>query len=149
MNTQIPLRRSIDRNGTHLVYQVDISGWTNEDLSPALQLHDMIICINGKSIGSMTMPELQIELDVCGPELMLVVSRFDIQENTQDSTTLEDLSMDWNDIGAGASLKRKRVSFGEDRAVRDLYELKWQSDLQNEEAEGSELSDASVLPDVF
>ncbi|KAL7539465.1 hypothetical protein ACHAXR_010606 [Thalassiosira sp. AJA248-18] len=101
--------------------QEDISGWSNETSSSGLQLHDMIICINGKSIGSMTMPELQIELDVCGPELMLVVSRFDIQEN-RDCTTLEDLAMDWNEIGAGASLKRKRVSFEDENSNRDIQE---------------------------
>jgi len=124
----------------------DISGWSNEGSSSGLKLHDMIICINGKSVGSMNMPELQIELDVCGPELMLVVSRFDIQETyvNQDSTTLKDLAMDWNDIGAGASLKRKRVSFEDDHTDRDLYELKGQSDLQNNETEEFELDDATI-----
>ena len=90
----------------------------------------MIICINGKSVGSMTMPELIIELDVCGPEMMLVVSRFDIKESVaggkKELTTLEDLAMDWNDIGAGASLKRKRVSFENDDGCSkrgDQYEM--------------------------
>ena len=90
----------------------------------------MIICINGKSVGSMTMPELIIELDVCGPEMMLVVSRFDIKESVaggrKELTTLEDLAMDWNDIGAGASLKRKRVSFENDDGGskrHDQYEM--------------------------
>ena len=65
-------------------------------MSPGLKLHDMIICINGKSIGSLTMAELLIEFDICGPEMMLVVSRFDIEEMgaSQELTTLEDLAMD-------------------------------------------------------
>ena len=80
----------------------------------------MIICVNGKSVGSMTMPELIIELDVCGPEMMLVASRFDIEESiaggNKETMTLEDLAMDWTDIGSSnnnnsSSLKRKRVSF--------------------------------------
>jgi len=91
---------------------VDISGWSQEGSSCGLKLDDMVICINGKSIGSMTMSEFQLELNVCGPELILVVSRFEIQETEdnaqQESTTLEDLAMDWHDIGAGcASPERK------------------------------------------
>jgi len=84
----------------------------------------MIICINGKSIGSMTLPELQIEVDVCGSEMLLVVSRFDIQEtdSLKELTTLEDLAMDWSDIGAGAILKTTRVSFEDDRSSGGIRE---------------------------
>lgn len=59
------------------------------------------------------MAELQIEFDVCGYEMLLTVSRFGIHEtnSSQDPETLQDLEMDWSDIGAFASLKRKRVSF--------------------------------------
>lgn len=67
----------------------------------------------------MTMPELQLEFDVCGSEMLIVLARFDIKEThrAHDITTLEDLAMDWNDIGAGASSSKKkergikRVSF--------------------------------------
>lgn len=88
----------------------------------------MIICINGKSIGSMTLPELQIELDICGSEMLLVVSRFDIQEmgSLRELTTLEDLAMDWSDIGAGAIIKTNRVSFEDDRSSGDIREQKIQ-----------------------
>ena len=91
-------------------------------MSTGLKVHDMIICINGKSIGSMTLPELQIELDVCGSEMLLVVSRFDIQEtdSLSELTTLEDLAMDWSDIGAGAVLKTNKVSFEDDRSSGDI-----------------------------
>lgn len=73
----------------------------------------MIICINGKCVGNMTLAELQIEFDVCGYEMLLTVSRFGIHEtnSNQDPTTLQDLEIDWSDIGAFASLKRKKVSF--------------------------------------
>ena len=112
--------------------QEDISGCSNDGSgSPkaGMKPHDMIICINGKSVGSMTMPELQIELDLCGPELMLVVSRFEIQVNANSNkgecTTLEDLAMDWNEIGAGCddARKRKRVSF-EEKSTKEHYELR-------------------------
>ena len=127
--------------------QVDISGWTHEGSFSGLKLHDMIVCINGKSVGSMTMLELQIELEVCGPELILVLSRFDIQvtknASNQKSMTLEDLAMDWNDIGAGcASLdKEKTVSFddfedNQNANEKDPRALQSQvSNLKNQEKE--------------
>ena len=71
--------------------------------------------MNGKPVGGMTEVELQIEMDVCGPDLLLVVSRFDVQDSNVTScanNTLEDLAMDWNDVGAGVSSTKKRVSFG-------------------------------------
>jgi hypothetical protein len=41
-----------------------------------LRLHDMILSMNGKSIGGMTELGAGIELDVCGRHLELVVSRY-------------------------------------------------------------------------
>ena len=82
----------------------------------------MIVCINGKTVSNMTMPELQLEFDVCGSEMLIVVARFDIKEThrVHDVTTLEDLAMDWNDVGAGTSSSKKkkardskRISFKE------------------------------------
>ncbi|KAL9188122.1 hypothetical protein ACHAXT_006500 [Thalassiosira profunda] len=121
----------------------DISGWMGKDGATGLKLHDMIIAVNGKSVGSMTMPELQIELDVSGPQLMLVVSRFDVHESVacagEGSTTLEDLAMDWNEIGPGAPLKRKRVSF-EDEPSDDRFEPEGHFASQNEhEGEGEDI----------
>mmetsp|Transcript_7356 Transcript_7356/g.17113 ORF Transcript_7356/g.17113 Transcript_7356/m.17113 type:complete len:1167 (+) Transcript_7356:119-3619(+) len=97
----------------------DISGWSKDN--PGLKIHDMIVCINGKTVSNMTMPELQLEFDVCGSEMLIVLARFDIKEThrAHDITTLEDLAMDWNDIGAGTSSSKKkergskRVSFEE------------------------------------
>lgn len=85
----------------------------------------MIICVNGKCVGNMTMAELHIEFDICGSEMMLTVSRFDIPENdaNEASETLQDLAMDWNDIGACSSLKRKRVSFEDDRSSSNVPHL--------------------------
>jgi len=131
---------------------MDISGWSSTDgtSSSGLKLHDMIICVNGKSVGSMTMPELIIELDVCGPEMMLIVSRFDIKESiaggNKESMTLEDLAMDWTDIGSSSnnsSLKRKRVSFeNEQLGHSDHHEMNGgRTHLQNDERAGSQLYD--------
>jgi len=89
----------------------------------------MIICVNGKSVGCMTEAELQLDLDLCGSEMMLVVARFDIKDNTIQDATLEDLAMDWNDIGAGApSRSRKKVvCFEDEESYENSYELKTHS----------------------
>eukprot|EP00984_Skeletonema_dohrnii_P013522 scaffold5596_cov132-Skeletonema_dohrnii-CCMP3373.AAC.2 len=106
----------------------DISGWTNKETPSGLQLHDMIICVNGKSVGCMTEAELQLDLDLCGSEMMLVVARFDIKDNTNQDATLEDLAMDWNDIGAGAPSRRKKVvCFEDEESYENSYELKTHS----------------------
>ena len=83
-----------------------------------LKIHDMIISVNGKTVGGMTEPEFQLELDLCGPEMMLVVCRFDIVEELnemggQGENYHCDLAMDWNCIGAIASTVQKSVSFKE------------------------------------
>ena len=76
----------------------------------------MIISVNGKSVGGMTLVEFQIELDICGPEVMLVVSRYDVNKEVVDSCThekksLSEMGMDWNDIGAVTPSVKKKVSF--------------------------------------
>lgn len=70
-----------------------------------IKVHDMIISINGKSVCGMTEAELLIELDICGPEVMLVLCRFDIIQEAvrldgQEGNPLADIAMDWNDVGA-------------------------------------------------
>ena len=77
----------------------------------------------------MTEAELQLDLDLCGSEMMLVVARFDIKDNTNQDATLEDLAMDWNDIGAGApSRSRKKVvCFEDEESYENSYELKTHS----------------------
>ena len=106
--------------------QEDISGWTNKDKPSGLQLHDMVICVNGKSVGCITEAELQIDLDICGSEMMLVVARFDIKGNTNQDVTLEDLAMDWNDIGAGAPPRKKVVCFEGEESSDHRHELNTQ-----------------------
>jgi len=71
----------------------------------------------------MTEAELQIDLDICGSEMILVVARFDIDGNTNQNVTLEDLAMDWNDIGAGAPSRKKIVCFEDDESSEHVSEL--------------------------
>lgn len=116
--------------------------------SSGLKLHDMIICINGKSISNLTMAELLIEFDVCGPEMMLVVSRFDIKKDAnRELTTLEDLAMDWNDIGAGAT--RGRIFSSEnDYNSGELCELDDQHGVQSSDKEGFDMDGAESGPNL-
>lgn len=71
----------------------------------------MVLCINGKTVGGMTEFEFQIEMDLCGPSMTLVVSRFDILESAfatdQRNNGLRDLAMDWTDVGAGILFSNK------------------------------------------
>ena len=73
----------------------------------------MIISVNGKSVGGMTEAEFQIELDICGSEVMLVVSRYDVDKESSNygENTLSEIGMDWNDIGAVTPSVKKKVSF--------------------------------------
>ena len=83
----------------------------------------MIICVNGKSVGCMTEAELQLDLELCGSEMMLVVARFDIEGNTNQDVTLADLAMEWNDIGAGAHPRKKTVCFEDEESSENRYDL--------------------------
>jgi len=83
----------------------------------------------------------------------LVVSRFDIKESiaggNKESMTLEDLAMDWTDIGSSSSsnnssLKRKRVSFENEQlgsSTSDRHEVNGServgSQLNNDDEESS------------
>eukprot|EP00986_Skeletonema_menzelii_P006967 scaffold2632_cov124-Skeletonema_menzelii.AAC.15 len=101
----------------------DISGWTDKGAPVGLQLHDMIICVNGKSVGCMTEAELQLDLELCGSEMTLVVARFDIEGNIDQDVTLADLAMEWNDIGAGAHPRKKTVCFEDEESSINRYDL--------------------------
>jgi hypothetical protein len=74
----------------------------------------MLISINGKQVGGMTEFSLKLELEICGPFLMLVISKYrfsnegrnqDCQAESQyirqlDVIANDDRRLDWTDIGA-------------------------------------------------
>lgn len=84
------------------------------DGSAGLRVNDMILCVNGKVVGGMTETGLSIELDVCGPQLVIVVSRYKhgpnarkhVAEEESNAWRAGDESMnagrlqDWTEIGA-------------------------------------------------
>ncbi len=100
----------------------------------------MILCMNGKIVGGMTEFEFQIEMDLCGPTMMLVVSRFDVVESAvathEQNSGLGDLAMDWNDIGAGVLCSNERANFGAN-AVNAATYLNEKIESQQYEFEGS------------
>ena len=73
------------------------------DNTSGLRMNDMILSMNGKSVGGMTELGLSIELEVCGPELELVVSRYKhstssaSQALTKDRQTWESFDREMND----------------------------------------------------
>ena len=75
----------------------------------------------------MTEAELQLDLELCGSEMMLVVARFDIEGNANQDMTLADLAMEWNDIGAGAPPRKKSVCFEDVESFENSRNLNKQS----------------------
>ena len=81
-----------------------------ESCERALNINDMILCANGKLIGGMTELELEVLLDMSGPELILAVSKYsDTVKGTEDidivSRSLGDKMLSkglgWNELGEG------------------------------------------------
>jgi PHD-finger len=83
------------------------------DASSPLLVNDMIIEINGKRVGGMTMFSAVLELQIAGPRLTLLVSRYKFTNELQQQLSAEESSqtaavdyfinedrrLDWNDIG--------------------------------------------------
>ena len=86
-------------------------GAHNEDRPrAALRTNDMIMTIDGKEVGGMTVESFQLELELAGPELILVVSRYKcVAHDTaaQETQLLSEVDkhindpsrLDWADIG--------------------------------------------------
>ncbi len=83
-----------------------------ESYGRALCVHDMIVCANGKLIGGMTELELEVLLDMCGPELILAVSKYNkTVKGVEDVNTVSHSSGDkmlskglgWNELGEGVN----------------------------------------------
>jgi len=49
---------------------------TGDSIGAGLREHDMIVAINGRDTGGMTMSTFEVEMDLTGNSLMLVVSRY-------------------------------------------------------------------------
>lgn len=81
-----------------------------------LRIQDMIICVNGKVVGGMTETDLEVELELAGQDLVLVVSRCILVDAASAGSPVEEelrtwskldrsmngqVFLDWNDIGTG------------------------------------------------
>ena len=74
----------------------------------------MVVAVNGKSIGGMTLTGFEIELELGGPDMILLVSRYKFPDNVQDDVAQleqtyinaldiamnDDRQVGWIDIGA-------------------------------------------------
>lgn len=83
--------------------------------SSALQVNDMVLSVNGKLVGGMTELQLDIELEISGSHLILVVSRYkhakharkkflEVERrilNVMDSAARDDRLIGWTEIGNG------------------------------------------------
>jgi hypothetical protein len=85
-------------------------------VSSPLRVNDMVIVVNGKSVGGMTTAGVEIELEQAGPDLILIVSRYKFPEIVQktvaqseqsylsafDSAINNDRELGWTDLGSTA-----------------------------------------------
>ena len=88
-------------------------GQEGSGLEAGLRPNDMIIAVNGKQTGGMSEDCLQIELDVSGQELLLVVARYKFPVEIQSREKQEEMSclreidasmnderlLDWTQLG--------------------------------------------------
>lgn len=81
-----------------------------------LRVNDMVLSVNGKLVGGMTEIQLGVELEISGPNLLLVVSRYKHASHVKkkfleverrilhvmDSAARDDRLIGWTEIGNGA-----------------------------------------------
>ncbi|CAB9507034.1 expressed unknown protein [Seminavis robusta] len=86
--------RRHDFGGACLVERVDpmspaesavFVGMSASGISAALSVNDMLVAINEKPVGGMSVEGVNIELEVAGPTMLLVVSRYRFTEHLKDS----------------------------------------------------------------
>jgi hypothetical protein len=88
-----------------------------------LRLHDMLLSFNGRRIGGMMISELEVELEVCGPLLTLVVSRYKLPVSVEDRIRQAEC----------------RYQCEVDRALNDQRRLGW-TDLISPSGPGSKIT---------
>lgn len=72
-------------------------------------MNDMVLAINGKQIGGLTVTGLELELDMCGTNLLLVVSRYKFARRTEEEI---------DKVG-------RACCYGLDEAINDKRLLNW------------------------
>ena len=101
------------------------TGSSSDSNKAPLRVNDLLVAVNGKSVGGMTETGLGIELDQSGPDLILVVSRYKFAAEIQNSTAQaeqsylkevdtainDDRRLSWTDICGGNSEVEATASF--------------------------------------
>lgn len=94
-----------------ILFQVYRGNECEQTSGAHLRIHDMILSVNGTSIGGMTELGLSVELDVCGRELELVVARYrDPEGAAQQLVALE--QREWASFD-NAVVNKRRLSWFE------------------------------------
>jgi len=61
----------------------------------------MILCINGKKVGGLTEIDLEVELDLCGPEVIIIVAKYNSTTRVKETESWPKIGRDnlhWHDI---------------------------------------------------
>ena len=94
--------------------QEDVGGGCN---ARGLQVNDMVLMVNSKAVGGMTEDDLEVELEISGEELTLVISQYNggpmkgqALDNETEAVTktwceLDKGAFDWQELGPGSSSK--------------------------------------------
>ena len=95
----------------HPHLQEDIGGGRS---ARGLQVNDMVLMVNNKTVGGMTEDDLEVELEISGEELILVVSQYNggpmkgqLHEDESEKAAetwheLDNGAFDWQEMGPGS-----------------------------------------------
>ena len=92
---------------------VDIGGTPPHFSDSALEQNDMILCVNGKSVGNRTLDEIEVEIEISCSELLLVASQYRTKSCHEAAIAKKDKNrwskiatgeFDWTEIGPGSRL---------------------------------------------
>jgi hypothetical protein len=129
----------------------------DEDSAMAgVKVHDMIVMVNGKTVGGMTEVGLELELETSGPILLLTVSRYKHAKaaakqfaamerqmlQVMDSAARDTRLLGWQEIGnadtLGSMYQAKQKENADSRKVDDAIEAEAPSYLDDAKASPSE-----------
>lgn len=135
----------------------------------ALNIHDMILMVNGRPVGGMTEVGLEMELEVCGPSLFLTVAQYKYTQTTQsqrssleikqmqamDELLRDDRIIGWREIGCRPQDTLPVVRSTDEEASLNGRELNQfvpipvsAEAMETEESDGETRPDYATNPDV-
>jgi hypothetical protein len=106
------------------IHQVFLAASASCSTNSGLRINDMIVAVNGKSVGGLTETALEMELETGGTELILLVSRYKKAERVArrvhdaeqrhlssfDQGINDENLLHWADLGASSPVSRSQGS---------------------------------------